>query len=131
MLSDDEFLDAIEQGQFSRNDTDHNWHLRLAWVHLTRAPWPIALAEVVTTLRANQHIMALNERYHHTVTVATLRIMSQRLNEQPSTDFAEFKQHNSDLVNDLTGILSEHYNAETLNSATARRTFVSPDRKPL
>ena len=130
-LSDEAFLNAIKQGEFSRDSTDHSWHLRLAWIHLKRAPWPIALAEVVATLRANQHIMSLNERYHHTLTVATLRIMSQRLSEKPCSDFTEFKQQNADLVNDLKAVLAQHYKPETLDSPTARRTFVSPDKKPL
>ncbi|OIM97939.1 hypothetical protein BFR57_09425 [Idiomarina sp. MD25a] len=130
-LSDDGFLESIAQGQFSRGDTDHNWHLRLAWIHLKRAPWPIALAEVVSTLRANQHIMSLNERYHHTITVATLRIMSQRLKEQSNSDFADFERQNADLVANLAGVLAEHYKPETLDSPAARRTFVSPDKKPL
>lgn len=130
-VSDEDFLIQLEQRSFGKGDLDHLWHLRVAWVYLKVHPWPIALAKVVELLR-NERGYGLGEiPYHHTLTVASLRIINIRMATGKYDDFSEFLNDNNDLVDDLAAVVRQYYSSEVLSSTAAATSYVTPDIRPI
>lgn len=130
-LSDSEFLTQLEQRAFTPNDVDHVWHLRVAWVHLHAHRWPIALAKVVELLRTERELGLHPLPYHHTLTVASLRIVNVRIGQADYDNFFEFLEHNPDLADDFDTVISRYYSHETFYSEAAKTSYVPPDLRPL
>ncbi|AVJ56709.1 hypothetical protein C5610_10695 [Idiomarina sp. OT37-5b] len=130
-MSDEDFLIQLEQRSFGKDDIDHLWHLRVAWVYLNAHPWPIALSKVVELLRTERNFGLGEIPYHHTLTVASLRIINVRIRKANYADFCDFINDNGDLVDDLKGVINRYYSQQTLNSASATTTYVPPDLRPI
>jgi hypothetical protein len=139
-MTDDEFLTAFETVSLPRKKWTHEAHVRMAWLYLSRHPFPTAVE------RARLGIQKLNEEfkrkarlrclpsrkttgYHETITVAFVTLIASRL--QPNEDFPTFRDRNHDLMDRTLSALHHHYSPERLSSADARAAFVEPDRQPL
>lgn len=126
-VSDEDFLIQLEQRSFGKDDIDHLWHLRVAWVYLKAHPWPIALSKVVELLRTEPNHGLGDIPYHHTFTIASLRIMNVRISNGNYDDFCDFLNHNDDLVKDLKGVVRQYYSDKTLTSTAAESAYIAPD----
>jgi hypothetical protein len=139
-MTDDEFLTAFETVSLPRKEWTHEAHVRMAWLYLSRHPFPMAVE------RARQGIRKLNEEfirkdrlrcgpprrsmgYHDTITVAFVTLIASRF--QPAEDFPTFRDRNHDLMDRTLSALHLHYSPERLSSTDARAAFVEPDRQPL
>lgn len=126
-MSDEEFLAAFERCSFQRHEWTHEAHIRMAWLYLSRLPFPLALQ------RVREGILRLNAShgssgYHETITVAFCVLLSDRITA--GEGYKEFCTANPDLLDKLRA-LERHYAPGTLFSRVARRRFISPDRDPL
>lgn len=130
-VSDEDFLIKLEQRSFSEDEVDHLWHLRVAWVYLKAHPWPIALQKVVSLLRSEQNFGLGDIPYHHTLTIASLRIVNVRISHGDYDDFCDFLNDNDDLINDMPSVIRKYYSEEALNSQAAETTYVAPDLRPI
>ena len=121
-------IDAFEHGRLEPEAFGHVDHLRMAWVYLRSMPLAEAIGRYSAGLRrlAAQH--GAPEKYNETVTWALLCLMHGRLEGGgEALAWESFLERNDDLL-EWKKLLASYYRPETLASATARRTFVFPDR---
>jgi hypothetical protein len=66
------------------------------------------------------------ERFHHTITIAFLSLIAERLETGEYSSFAAFALTNQDLLD--KSALARWYRPERLASDIARKTFLLPDQ---
>lgn len=126
-------LRQLETLALPEADFNHEAHLRAAWAYRRRYPAREAAARCAHTLSRYAMAKGAAEKYHHTLTMATLVILYHRLEEQPELleDWPGFLASCPDVRGDLQRVLLQHYSEEKLYDETARKAFVEPDLKPL
>lgn len=132
-LDDDEFtqtLADVAAGKLALR-CGHACRMRLAWQQLSQQPWPLALATTCDTLRRLPAESGGQENYHHTLTVASLRLILQKMKDSQASTFAAFIGEHPDLMDNFEAMIARYYSAETLARESARTTFISPDKRPL
>jgi hypothetical protein len=124
-LSDDEFLEAFHSCRLENCEFRHADHLRLAWLHLRRAPFEAALGSVRTGIQrfAAHHRVA--HLYHATITTAWVHLLATH----HERSFEEFlRQNDHKLTIDL---LHQFWTPELLAGEEARTEWTPPDRQKL
>ena len=131
-MSDDEFLEAFEACTLPRELWTHEAHVRMAWLYLTQQPFEEATAKVCDGIRRYNASLGNHSGYHETVTRGYVSLISHRIRSgSPRAEsFEVFRSENADLLDRKNPPLLRHYRSETLESPTARATFVAPDREP-
>jgi hypothetical protein len=121
-------LRALETGVLDPSKFPHQEHVRLAYGMLERYPFGEAVARFSRGVKLLATKAGRPEVYHETITVAFLAVIGERRVRSLSTNWAEFKEHNSDLLDKRC--LERWYDAEQLGSDLARRTFCLPQARP-
>ena len=124
-LSDDEFLAAFHSRRLATSQFRHADHLRLAWLHLHREPFDVALAQVRSGIQEFAAHHGLAGLYHETITAAWVRLLATH--EEAS--FAEFIKDNEYRLN--KDLLHRFWTPEALASEDAKSRWVPPDRQDL
>jgi len=131
MLTDDAFLAALTDCSLPAADFGHREHLRLAWLHLRRAPLDAAIEACCADIARFATHHGATGKFHRTVTEALLRLMAQGGAADLTLDWPGFQQRNATLLADARGLLARHYSPTLLASPEARRRFLPPDLLPL
>lgn len=124
-----QFMHQIENCELNPRNFDHIGHLRLAWIYLNQHQLETAVQKTCKTIKTYAESLGEMEKFHLTLTDATVRIMSQRILK--AEGFEVFLMRNQDLVQDLIGSLLRHYSSKVLFSCEAKKVRLSPDLKPL
>jgi hypothetical protein len=120
---------AFESGEGPAGGFHHAQHVRVAWWYLRAHPLPDAMARFTASLRHFAEKHGKPERYHETVTIAFLLVISERLAAAgPEAGWEAFADQNPDLFSWQPSVLDRYYRPETLWSDRARKSFVMPDR---
>ena len=82
MMTDGEFLAALEACTLPASAFRHADHLRAAYLYLRAGSFAGAIARVTTTLRRYAASQGKPERYHETITVAYLALINQHLQDR-------------------------------------------------
>ncbi len=123
--SDEDFLRAFEDLSFPGGLFHHPGHIRVAWLYLkcsdaTRAAERMAAG----ILRfANHH--GATQKYHHTLTLAWMRLVAAALVETPEGhSFEEFLAAHRQLED--KNLLARYYSNERLQTVAAREGWSNP-----
>jgi hypothetical protein len=119
-------LVALENGSLDPTAFPHREHVRLAFEMLERYPFGEAVTRFSQGLKRLATKGGRPERYHETITIAFLALISERRAERKHTGWRQFEALNGDLLD--TSCLRHWYDPEQLNSDLARRTFCLPRR---
>lgn len=130
-LNDDDFIRAFEDLTLQSGDFNHRGHLRIAWLYLQRWPLKSAIDKTTTGIAAFASSLGAKDKFHCTMTQATVLIMAERIHQQKQGQFEVFLAYNPDLVDDLAALLAKHYSHSVLYSHRAKTLFIAPDRLPL
>ncbi len=128
-LTDQEFAEAFETCRLPNERFHHRDHLRLAWIYLQRYGARDAPARIGESIRRYAAYHGKPEKYHETVTIAWLWLLTQASEYCGTASFAELLAASPELLDKNT--LHRYYSPELLASETARTQFVPPDRKAL
>ena len=129
-LPDERFVEAVEGCTLSNESFHHADHIRLVWIYLSRLGEPKAAAQMAKTLKNYSAHNGKPERYHHTITLAWVRLVANARESSPADEaFSEFIAKHSYLADQQT--LGRHYSQSCLDSAEARAKWVEPDIRPL
>ena len=120
-------LRALEMGSLDPSQFPHQEHVRLAYGMLERYPFGEAVARFSGGVQLLAAKAGRPEVYHETITVAFLAVIGERRARSLTKSWAEFKEHNSDLLDKRC--LERWYIAEQLKSDMARRTFCLPEAR--
>ena len=123
MMTDAEFLAALEAATLPEADFNHAGHVRAAWLYLRQGFFPEALTKMGGALRNYAAARGKPDRYHETMTVAFLALINERLRLRgDGGDWRGFLEQNHDLLD--RRLLTHYYRPETLASPAARRVFI-------
>lgn len=117
-------LVALEDGTLDPARFPHSEHVRLGYEMLDRYSFGEAVARFSRGLQRIAANGGRPERYHETITVAFLALISERRAQRKHADWDEFMAANSDLLDKRC--LERWYGAEQLDSDLARKAFCLP-----
>lgn len=126
-LSDDEFVKQFENKTLPESEFSHHGHMRLAWLYMQQFEHATAVSKIATGIREYATSLGAAQKFNHTLTVAIMRIMYQRMKSKHFESFDQYLSENSDLVENMSGLLGHYYSSELLHSEQARQSWVAPD----
>ena len=130
-MSDDEFLAAFLDCRIPPAGSNHEGHVRVAWLLLRRHPLDEAVEQACEGIRKLANHLGVPGKYHRTLSEALVRLMARDGAMQAELSWADFRRANRLLMTDARALLACHYSPEILESPQARTSFVAPDRRPL
>jgi hypothetical protein len=128
--SDEDFLHAFEDLSLSAELFHHREHIRVAWLYLKSSDASRAAERMSASIRrfANHH--GATQKYHHTLTLAWMRLVAAALVETPEDySFEQFFAAHPEVTD--KSILGKFYSTELLQTTAAREGWVEPDLQPL
>ncbi|MFZ0818801.1 MAG: hypothetical protein WAM91_01945 [Candidatus Acidiferrales bacterium] len=128
-LTEEELVRGIE-GCTLDSEFHHADHIRLAWIYLRMMPAAEAEERMAVALRRYSAHKGKPERYHHTMTLAWMRLVAAARRASPQLNmFEEFIAAHPHLAHQQT--LMRHYSQHRLDNHTARTEWLEPDMEPL
>ena len=129
-LNDDEFLRAFETCELSNKSFHHGDHIRAAWLYIRHLGKTEATARLSEGIRRFAAHHGNPQKYHHTMTVAWVRLIAAARRQTPDlARFEAFVAAHPYLLD--TRALSKYYSASRLGSAAARAAWMEPDLQML
>lgn len=128
--TDEEFLRAFEDLSFPADQFHHREHIRVAWLYLKSSDATRAAERMCAGIVrfANHH--GATQKYHHTLTLAWMRLVAAALVETPEgCTFEQFLPAHPELGD--KSLLARYYSTELLQTSAAREGWVEPDLQPL
>lgn len=131
-LSDEELLAAFEGCALPKERFHHSDHIRLAWRHTGRYGPADAETRFLSGIQRLATQFGVPENFHHTVTVAWMRLVSARY-QAPNANvqglYSEWIARNRDLLD--RELLSRLYSKQALDASSARYGWREPDLQAL
>jgi hypothetical protein len=128
--SDQEFREAFESLKIPNEMFHHREHIRLAWIYSSHFPEEQALSRMVQGIQAFAKHHGAATKYHHTITVAWMRLVWYVARLAPhAPDFKTFADAHPHLFNQRQ--LEDFYSKARLQSDAARQNWLAPDLHPL
>ena len=133
-MDDETFLRAFEACTLTPEQWRHRSHLRVAYLYLRRHGLTGASEKIPLAIQAlnaaHQTPEGLDCGYHHTITIAWLRILRTALQEYGPAETADaFLDGQPQLLEKK--ILRLFYSRDRIMSWQAKAEFVEPDLAPL
>jgi len=131
-MTNEEIIEEFEHSRAPGASFHHADHIRVAFAYLSQYPVLEALQKFCDALQRFAAVQGNPGLYHETITWAYLFLIRERIVRagRPET-WEEFAAANPDLLTwerGTGGVLARYYRPETLASASARATFLLPDR---
>jgi hypothetical protein len=131
-LSHDDLCSALRDGTLDPDTFNHESHIRLAWVYLTRLPYEEACERFNADFLRFIVKAGAESKYHKTITDALLQLIASHLElEQCRSDWEFFKADAQPLFVNAYGLLQRFYSVKLLESDRARKEFAGPDLKAM
>ena len=128
--TDEDFREAFESLKIPNEMFHHREHIRLAWIYSREYPKEQALARMVQGIQAFAKHHGAATKYHHTITVAWMRLVRHAVREGPEApDFNAFAAAHVHLF--YPRLLEHYYSKARLQSDAARYDRLDPDIRPL
>lgn len=128
--TDEEFRKAFESLKIPNEMFHHREHIRLAWIYSRQYPQEQGLALMVQGIHAFAKHHGAASKYHHTITVAWMRLVRHAARLAPSApDFSAFASAHPRLFN--ARLLEYYYSKARLQSDAARHDWIEPDLRAL
>jgi hypothetical protein len=127
--TDEEFRAAFESLRIPNEMFHHREHIRLAWIYSRQYPQEQALARMVQGIQAFAKHHGAASKYHHTITVAWMRLVRHAACPASAPDFNAFASAHPRLFNPR--LLEYYYSKARLQSDEARYNWIEPDLRPL
>ena len=128
--SDQDFLRAFEDLSFPADLFHHREHIQVAWLYLKSADASRAAERMSEGIRRFANHQGATQKYHHTLTLAWMRLVAAALVETPEGyTFEQFIAAHPQLKD--TNLLAKYYSKELMKTAAAREAWAEPDLQPL
>lgn len=128
--TDEDFREAFESLKIPNEMFHHREHIRLAWIYSREYPQEQALARMVQGIQAFAKHHGAAAKYHHTITLAWMRLVRHAVREAPqAADFNTFAAAHAHLFHPR--LLEYYYSKARLQSDAARYDWLDPDIRPL
>ncbi len=121
-------IERFEYGDIEADLFDHEAHVYVAWLFVTKFDLAEAVSRFESGLRRLTRKLGVPNKYHATITWFFMLLIAERSHEDEG--WSVFKARNTDLISQSKTMLDRYYSKERLSSDTARNQFVLPDRLP-
>ena len=125
-MTDEELIAGFESCTLDAAAFTHAAHVRAAWWYLRHDTFTGALARFSAALRRFAASKGAPGKYHETITVASMALIAERLEQSPDAAWDDFIARHPELLG--RNLLARHYPEAMLTSDLARRVFVLPAR---
>ncbi len=129
-LTDNELKAQFKDCSLNPNIFNHEAHLRLAWILINE----FGIDEAITTIQLQlQHfVKSLDaiDKYHVTVTIASMKAVHHFIKKSNSKNFEEFIIENQKLKTHFKELINSHYSIDIFSSEKAKLSFLEPDLIP-
>lgn len=129
MLSDNDFIQQLENCTLPAVQFDHVGHLRIGWLYLNEMEIKDAIVKTTNSIQNYASRLGAPKKFHHTLTVASLFILKERMMSDPADKFEAFLENQPDLRSNFKDIVCAHYSQERLCDSRARESYIEPDLK--
>lgn len=129
-LLDDELESQLKNCTLDPTIFNHEAHIRLAWIHLTKYGLEQDQQNITTQLKAFVTSLGAQSKYHETLTVAAVNIVYHFMQKSDSKSFQEFINKSARLVHDFEGLITAHYRFDIYKNETAKKEYLRPDLIP-
>jgi len=126
MIDAEQLARQLEAGTLDAAAFGHAEHVAAGYALLRQYPFEEAALRYARGIRSLANAAGAPDKFHMTVTLAFLSLIGERLTITKAPDFTEFAAANPDLMS--AACLEKWYSSARLGCATARHTFVLPDR---
>ena len=128
--TDEDFREAFETLRIPNEMFHHREHIRLAWIYSLEYPQEQVLARMVQGVQAFAKHHGATAKYHHTITVAWMRLVRHAARQTPQApDFNTFAAAHVHLFDQR--LLEYYYSKDRLRGDAARHAWIEPDLRQL
>jgi len=130
-----ELVDNEFEAQFSNCSLDaslfnHEAHIRLAWIHITKYGVDQAISNVDAQLIKYVTSLGARDKYNKTVTIAAVKAVYHFIQKSESNSFKDFIKEFPRLKTNFKDLLSQHYSIDIFNLKNAKSSFLEPNLLP-
>jgi cyanate lyase len=129
-LDDQTFLNAFREATLPSAAFTHEAHLRLAWLHLQKFTAADAIREVQEQIHRYAQKLGMGDKYHCTLTVASMKLVQERMGAEGGPTFDRFLEMHPEMLTSFKSLIHEHYSEGRLDSIEARNHYLEPDLIP-
>ncbi|GLU45060.1 hypothetical protein [Allomuricauda sp. NBRC 101325] len=129
-VSDEQFINDMEQGGFPPNLFSHEAHIRLAWLYLNQFDEKLAIKKTCQTIQNFDKLNGNGTKYHLTLTVASVKVVQYFMKKSKATTFIEFINENPRLNDSFTSLVQQHYGTDPLKIEKTKTEYIAPDLLP-
>ena len=119
------FLEKFLAGDIPAAEFHHADHVRAGYELLRTTDFLDAVSAYGRALKIMTARVGKPEKLHHTITIAFLAVIAERMEQASHGEFDAFLAANPDLMD--RAILARWYRPERLKTDAARSRFVLPD----
>jgi hypothetical protein len=127
--ADDVLREQFESKALPNETFRHREHVRLTWIYLTLESPDHVAARLCRSLLELATSHGVPHRFHHTLTVAWIRIIEFERRSNPDAPFDALAEASPSLLNKDAPL--SYYSRERLYCDEARTRWIEPDLKPL
>lgn len=129
-LSDDRFEAAFQNCGLDPALFNHEAHLRLAWIHVTKYGEAKAIDNITSQLFSFVVSLGAIHKYNKTLTIAAIKAVNHFIGRSGADNFDEFIQQFPRLKFNFKELMGSHYGIDIFNSAIAKQQYLEPDLLP-
>ena len=115
-LSNTEFIQQFEDCTLNPELFTHEAHLRLAWIYIQKYGIETAIEVIRKQIQEYAISLGASEKYHETITVASIKAVSFFIKKSESKTFESFINENKQLKTNFKQLLATHYTTDIFNS---------------
>ena len=129
-LTDAEFEDCFENGSLPPALFDHEAHLRLAWVYITKYGEAKAIEKVCEDIKRYDLLHGKGDKFHVTITVAAVKAVFHFHQKSEAGNFLDFIKEFPRLKTSFKELLDQHYGFNIYSNEKAKVQYLEPDLLP-
>lgn len=129
-ISDTEFEVAFGHCTVPPDVFNHEAHLRLAWIHISKYGVARAEMNIQEQLEAYVDYVGGKDKYNITLTIAAVRVVNHFIRRSTSHTFGDFIAEFPELKFDFKRLIGSHYSFDVFNSQKAKIEYLEPDLLP-
>jgi hypothetical protein len=129
-LSDGLFEEQFQHCKLNPALFNHEAHLRLAWIHVTKYGADKAIENITSQLCSFVVSLGAIDKYNKTLTVAAIKAVNHFIGKSHTDNFAGFIQEFPRLKFNFRELMESHYQVDIFTSEIAKQKYLEPDLLP-
>jgi hypothetical protein len=129
-LTDSTFEKQFANCELSPSFFNHEAHLRLTWIHISKYGIEQALANIQLQLQNFVVHAKANDKYNKTLTIAAIKAVYHFTLKSSSITFKDFILEFPRLLTNFKELMEAHYSIDIFASENAKKNYILPDLLP-